>query len=101
MGWHAEQSTNREMGKECDLGPLLILEPDLEHFLGEPAVMQGAKGGADCLKSPLWRTMQSCWSGEAASSTHHPGGKSWWPSLMLMTTADSPGRYKPLLGFPR
>ena len=66
--------------EQCDLGPLLTLEPDLEHFLGEPAVTQGAEGGANCLKSPLWRTTKSGWSGEAASSTH----PDWWEELVAI-----------------
>ena len=91
------QSPNRRKVEECDLGPPLTLQPKLEQFLGGyPAVMEG---GAICLKSPLWRTMKSGWSGEATSSTHQTGGKSWWPSLMSMTTADSPRRYEPLLRF--
>ena len=44
MRQHAEQFPNREKAKECDLGPLSTLEPDLEHFLGEPAVTQCAEG---------------------------------------------------------
>ena len=81
MRWHAGQSPDRE-AKKCDLGPPQILEPELEHFLGEPAVVQEAEGGAICCKSPLWRTTKSGWSGEATSSTHQTGGRSWWPSLM-------------------
>ena len=97
----AEQSTNREKAKECDLGLLPTQEPNLEHFLGEPAVMQGAEVGSNCLKSPLWRTTKAGWSGEAASLTCQTGGKSCWPSLRLTATADLPRRYRPLLRFPR
>ena len=53
MRWHVEQSTNRKKAKECDLGPLPTLEPNFEDFL------RVKKGGANCLKSPLWRTTKS------------------------------------------
>ena len=52
MRWYVEQSPNREKAKECDLEPPPTLEPDIEHFLGELAVMQGAEGGCELSQEP-------------------------------------------------
>ena len=67
MRQHVGQSPNRRKAEECNLGPKPTLEPELEYFLGEPAVTQEVEGGVTHCKSPLWRTMKSAWSGEAVS----------------------------------
>ena len=69
-------------------------------FPGRNSCHAGVEGGAICLTNPLWRTTKSGWSGEAASLTYQTGGKSWWPSLMLLTTADSPQKVQASFEIP-
>ena len=59
MRWCAEQSTNKEKAEECDLGPPLTLEPNLEHFMGESAVTQGVEGGIQIISRALCGELQS------------------------------------------
>ena len=84
MGQHVEWSTNKEKVEECDLGPLLNQEPDLEHFLGKPAVMQGAEGGSELSQEPsvgnyvVWLE----WRG------HQLDMPDWWEELVAIPNVD-------------
>ena len=84
MRWHGEWSTNREKAEECDLGPSPTLEPDLEHFLGKPAVAQGAEGGYKLSQEPpvenfkLWLEWRGC-------QLDMPD---WWEELVAVPYVD-------------
>ena len=44
MRWQVGQSPQNRRPTECDLGPPLTLEPNIEHFLGELTATQEVEG---------------------------------------------------------
>ena len=82
--WHAEQPPNREKAEECDLGPPLTLEPDLEHFLGELAVLQGAEGVCEFSQEPSVENYKA-WLEWIGSQLNTPD---WWEELVAIPKFD-------------
>ena len=80
MRQHAEESPDRGKAKECDLGPPMTLEPNLEHFLGEPAVVQGAEWGCNLSQEPSVENYKVWleWRG------HQLDMLDWWEELVAI-----------------
>ena len=53
MRWQVGCSPHNRRPGECNLGPSLTLEPNIEHFLGVPTVTQEVEQGCNLLQEPL------------------------------------------------
>ena len=84
MRWHAGQSPDRRKAEQCDLEPLPTLEPKLEHFLGEPAVMQGVERGCNLSQEPSVENYKVWleWRG------HQLNMPDWWEELVAIPNVD-------------
>ena len=82
MRWQVGRFLHRRKPTEYDLGLPLSLEPDIEHFLGEPTTTQEAERGCNLLQEPSvekyevlveWRGCQldtPDWWGELVAIPH-------------------------------
>ena len=84
MRQHVGWFSNKRKAKEYNLGLPLTLEPNLEYFLGEPAVTQEAEWGCDLSQEPsvenyeVWLELRGC----------HLDTPDWWEELVAIPNVD-------------